>query len=76
MPMTSESTAPNASEYLAVMWPSGLCILWLLNTDSGLEYIKGFNQLFQLQLDNTQVANEGVHQLQKTLPNCEIQLKN
>jgi hypothetical protein len=41
-------------------------------TDAGLEHLKGMTNLEKLHLYNTQVTDEGVQQLQKALPNCEI----
>ena len=41
-------------------------------TDAGLEHLRGLTQLRQLNLDDTQVTNEGVEKLKKSLPNCEI----
>jgi len=42
-------------------------------TDVGLEHLRGLNALDWLFLDNTQVTDAGVAELQKSLPNCNIE---
>jgi hypothetical protein len=41
-------------------------------TDTGLEHLKGLTNLERLELNRTQVTDEGVRKLQEALPNCEI----
>ena len=41
-------------------------------TDAGLDRLKGFTQLRELDLTGTQVTDAGVAKLQKALPNCKI----
>jgi hypothetical protein len=41
-------------------------------TDVGLEYLEPMQQLETLSLEKTQVTEQGVHRLQKALPNCRI----
>ena len=42
-------------------------------TDAGLVHIKGLTQLQDLGLQQTKVTDAGVADLQKALPNCEIE---
>lgn len=41
-------------------------------TDAGLEHVEGLADLEELALLRTQVTAEGIRELQKALPNCEI----
>ncbi len=41
-------------------------------SDSGLEHLKGLNELQLLFLRNTLVTDAGVEKLKRALPNCEI----
>lgn len=42
-------------------------------TDAGLEYLTNLTQLRELVLHGTRVTDDGVQQLQRALPNCQIQ---
>jgi hypothetical protein len=41
-------------------------------TDAGLEHLRNFTRLEELQLTSTTVTDNGVKRLQQTLPNCVI----
>ena len=41
-------------------------------TDAGLVHLKGLTGLQTLELSNTKVTDAGIAELQKALPNCEI----
>jgi hypothetical protein len=43
-------------------------------TDAGLVHLRGLNHLTRLELMGTQATDEGVKDLEKVLPNCDIQL--
>ena len=50
---------------------------WLLLTgtkvsDPGMEHLKVLTELKALNLGNTHVTKEGIEELRKALPNCEI----
>ena len=42
-------------------------------TDAGLVNLKGLNNLKDLDLSGTNVTDAGIAELQKALPNCEIE---
>jgi hypothetical protein len=42
-------------------------------TDAGLDYFKGKSHLQMLNLSGDQISDAGVNDLQKALPNCQIQ---
>ena len=45
-------------------------------TDAGLVHLKGLTNLESLSLFGTQVTDAGIAELQKALPNCQIQKPN
>ena len=42
-------------------------------TDAGLVHLKGLTNLKNLGLSNTKITRAGIAELQKALPNCEIE---
>jgi hypothetical protein len=40
--------------------------------DAGLESLKGFSKLHELDLEGTKVTDEGIKKLRQALPNCRI----
>jgi hypothetical protein len=51
---------------------NGLFILGLPITDTGLDYLKGIDDLRVLRVYRTQVTKRGIEELQRALPRCEI----
>ena len=42
-------------------------------SDAGLKHLGGLTNLRSLYLNNTQVTEKGVKELQKSIPNCDIE---